>query len=183
MRTRSPGLRLATLALTLGLALCAGAARALPSLFTIQESWLDEDGRRIALSQWQGRPTVVAMEYSACRFICSVYWRRLLQVQAEADRRGLALEFVILSIDPEHDTPAAWREYRQLRQLGRANWHFLTGSRPMTTRAAALLGVRWWYDEDHLMHDFKIVRLDAAGAPARALTTYDEPVDALLSRP
>ena len=162
---------------------CSGAAQAHPSLFTIGESWLDENGQRVTLMQWRGRPTVVAMEYSACRFICSVYWRRLVQIQAEADRRGLALEFVILSIDPEHDTPAAWREYRKARELNRANWHFLTGSRAMTTRAAALLGVRWWYDEDHLMHDFKVVRLDADGSPARALTTYDEPVDVLMSRP
>ena len=159
----------------------AGAAGA--SLFAIRDAWLDEDGRPALLSQWESRPTVVAMEYSACRFTCSIYWRRLVQVQAEADRLGLALEFVILSIDPEHDTPAAWRAYREARDLHRANWHFLTGSRSMTTRAATLLGVHWWYDEDHLMHDFRIVRLDAHGVPGAAVSNYDESVAPLLRRP
>jgi cytochrome oxidase Cu insertion factor (SCO1/SenC/PrrC family) len=158
----------------------AATAHAAPSLFTIPGSWLDEDGRQVQLTQWRGKPTVMAMEYSACRFICSVYWLRLMQVQQEADKRGLDIQFVILSIDPEHDSPLAWREYRKVRNLQRANWHFLTGSRPMTTRAAALLGVRWWYDEDHLIHDFKIVRLDAEGRIASALTTYDEPVATVL---
>ena len=166
-----------------GLLAAAGAACARPSLFAIEEAWLDEQGRPVALSHWRGRPTVMAMEYSACRFICSVYWRRLMDVQKEADRRHLDIEFVILSIDPENDSPQLWREYRKVRGLARQNWHFLTGTRAMTTRAAALLGVKWWFDEGHLMHDFKIVRLDAAGAIAAALTTYAEDVELLLSRP
>ena len=153
------------------------------SLFAMPEPWVDENGERVSLSRWRGQSPVVAMEYSACRFVCSLYWRRLVAVQAEADRRGMDVPFVILSIDPEHDSPGAWREYRQARGLVRGNWHFLTGTRAMTTRAAALLGVHWWYDEGHLMHDFLIVRLDAAGRIADVLSTYDDPVGRLLSRP
>jgi protein SCO1/2 len=176
-----PGLRVAAIALSLLLAAAGAVAR--PSLFTIQEPWVDENGARVTLAQWQGRPTVVAMEYSACRFICSVYWRRLVEIQAEADRRGLALQFVVLSIDPENDSPELWREYRKARDLKRDNWHFLTGTRAMTNRAAGLLGVKWWYDEGHLMHDFKVVRLDAGGSVAAAMTTFTEPVGLLLARP
>lgn len=161
---------------------CAGAW-ARPSLFTIEQPWLDENGRSLRIDHWHDKPTVVAMEYSECRFICSVYWRRLVQVQQEADRRGLDLEFVILSIDPENDSPAAWREYRKVRGLDRKNWHFLTGDRAMTTRAAALLGIKWWYADGHLMHDFKVVRLDRAGAEASSVSTFDAPLDALLARP
>lgn len=162
---------------------CAGSAQAQPSLYTSGETWVDEDGQQVRLAQWRGKPTIIAMEYSACRFICSVYWRRLQQIQREADRRGLDLQFVILSIDPEHDSPAGWREYRKARDLSRRNWHFLTTSRPTTTRVAALLGVRWWYDEDHLMHDFKVVRVDAEGRIAGAVTTYDESIESLLAQP
>lgn len=167
----------------LALALCCGGAGAAGSLFALKEPWLDEHGRSVTLAQWRGRPTVVAMEYSACRFVCSVYWRRLQQIQAEADRRRLDLQFVILSIDPQNDSPAAWRDYRKQRDLARTNWHFLTGNREQTTRAAAFLGVRWWFFDGHLMHDFKVVRLDADGAVGAAMTTYDEPVDVLLARP
>jgi protein SCO1/2 len=171
------------LGLVLALALAGPAVHAAgtgPGLFTIADPWLDEHDQRVALAAWRGRPVVVAMEYSACRFICSVAWRRLQEIQREADRRHLDMPFVILSIDPEHDTPAAWRDYRKARDLVRTNWHFLTGTRAMTSRAAALLGVRWWYDEDHLMHDFKIVRLDAEGRVAGVMTGYDEPVDVIL---
>jgi protein SCO1/2 len=169
--------------LALCLLLAGTGALARASLFSIADAWLDENGRPATLVQWRGRPTVVAMEYSACRFVCSVYWRRLMQLQEEADRRGVELQFVILSIDPENDTPAQWRDYRRARELKRSNWHFLTGTRAMTTRAAGLLGVKWWYDEGHLMHDFKIVRLEPDGAIGMALTSYDDPVAKLLARP
>lgn len=165
------------------MALAASVVLARPSLFSIHDSWVDDGGHLVQLAQWRGKPTIMAMEYSACRFICSVYWRRLQQIQREADRRGLDLQFVILSIDPENDTPANWREYRKARDLARGNWHFLTATRAVTTRAAALLGVRWWYDEGHLMHDFKVVRLDNDGAIANAMTSYEEPVEMLLVRP
>ena len=173
---------LALLALPALLALTVTAARAAVSLFDIQEPWVDDAGRRVSLQQWRGKAVVMAMEYSECRFVCSVYWRRLQQVQQEADRLGLPLEFVILSIDPEHDSPAAWRDYRKARDLARGNWHFLTASRAATNRAAGLLGVRWWYFEGHLMHDFKVVRLDTQGGIAATLSSYDQPVGLLLGR-
>ncbi|MBS0447559.1 MAG: SCO family protein [Proteobacteria bacterium] len=172
-------LRIATALL---LVLATVGANAAPSLFSIEKPWLDENGRQVTLSQWRGSLTLVAMEYSACRFICSVYWRRLVEIQDAADRAGQKVEFVILSIDPEHDSPALWREYRKARSLTRDNWHFLTGTREMTTRAAALLGEHWWYDEGHLMHDFKVVRLDQQGRVVAAMTTYTQPADQLLGR-
>ncbi len=163
------------------LALAAGPGHAAASLFAFDDAWVDEQGRAVRLAQWRGRPTVVAMEYSACRFVCSLAWRRLLQLQQEADRRGLALQFVVLGIDPDNDSPAAWQDYRRARGLARENWHFLTAGRGATTRAAGLLGVRWWYADGHLMHDFRIARLDAEGAVAAAVGTYDEDLDKLLA--
>lgn len=175
MRYR-PALLLAALLWAAG-----GVAHARPSLFAFDDAWVDEHGRTVRLAQWRGKPTVVAMEYSACRFVCSVAWRRLQQLQQEADRRGEALQFVVLSIDPENDSPAAWQDYRRARGLARDNWHFLTAGRGATTRAAGLLGVRWWYADGHLMHDFRIVRLDAEGAIRAAVDAYDADLQPLLA--
>jgi protein SCO1/2 len=166
-----------------GLLLWPGWAAAVPSLFSVREPWVDEHGKLVQLERFRGQPVLVAMEYSACRFVCSAYWLRLQHLQQEADRRGLDLQFVILSIDPDNDNPASWRDYRQARALRRSNWHFLTASKPVTARVAGLLGVRWWYADGHLMHDFKIVRLAGDGSVDASMTRYDEPADLLLSRP
>lgn len=173
----------------LGLLAAAPAARPSPppSLYALRDWWLDDAGEPAQLQRWRGQPVIVSMEYSACRFICSANWRRLQQVQAEADRRGQEPQFVVLSIDPDNDTPATWRAYRREKGLQRRNWHFLSAARPATERAAAWLGVRWWMFDGHLMHDFKIVRLDADGRLAAAMSSFDEPpallLDAAATRP
>jgi cytochrome oxidase Cu insertion factor (SCO1/SenC/PrrC family) len=114
------------------------------------------------------------MEYTACRFVCSTAWRKLAEIQVEADRLQRPVRFVILSIDPANDTPALWREYRAARGLqGRGNWQFLTADRATTDAAARLLGVRWWLYDGAVMHDFRILRLDSQGRIVRALMAYD----------
>lgn len=162
------------------LATCeAGAA----GLFGLSSTFVDEQDRARRLGDFArpGATVVVAMEYTECRFVCSTGWRRLVDLQAEADRQHRELQFVIVSLDPEHDTPALWREYRQMRGMGRSNWVFLTGSRDSTDRVARALGVRWWRYDGAIMHDFRIVRLDAQGQPAKALDDYGQPVASLLN--
>ncbi len=171
------------LVLLAGVCLLAGQARA-ASLWALPGDFIDEQGRARRLAEFaqpEGPPTVVAMEYTECRFVCSIAWRRLSDLQAEADRRGQVVRFVILSLDPTHDTPALWREYRQMRGLRRDNWVFLTGSRAATDLAVQRLGVRWWRYDGAIMHDFRIVRLDSQGRVAKVLDNYDDPVAALLT--
>jgi cytochrome oxidase Cu insertion factor (SCO1/SenC/PrrC family) len=172
--------------LLVGLALAVlwvGSAAA-SSLWALPGDFVDEQGRMRRLAEFaqpDGPATVVAMEYTECRFVCSIAWRRLTDVQAEADRRGMPVRFVILSLDPAHDTPALWREYRQMRGLKRDNWVFLTGSRAATDAAVQRLGVRWWLYNGAIMHDFRIMRLDAQGRVAKVLDNYDDPVASLLA--
>lgn len=161
----------------IGAGLCAGMlAHGATSLWSIQDTFVDETGKRASLSHWAGTQTVVSMEYSACKFVCNTNWKRLLDIQAEADRQSLPTRFLIVSIDPTNDSPAAWREYRQARGMTRANWAFVTGSRLATDKVIAALGVKWWYFNETIMHDFRILRLNASGEQVAVMHTFDEPV-------
>jgi len=151
----------------------AGPAGAAPSLWRLPGPFVDEYGQAVQLSQWSGESTIVAMEYAQCRFICSTAWRKLVELQAEADKRGLPLKFLVVSIDPANDTPAGWRDYRKMRNLARDNWRFVTGDRASTDRVAAWLGIKWWWYDGHVMHDFRIVRLNAQGEIVQATNAYD----------
>jgi cytochrome oxidase Cu insertion factor (SCO1/SenC/PrrC family) len=178
--------RALALAAALATGLCTGAALAgVPApgarLWSVAGDFVDDAGRHLTLDRLAGATTVVAMEYSACRFVCTVSWRKLTELQAEADRRGLKLRFVLISIDPANDTPALWREYRQARGLQRSNWLFLTGSRASTDAVARLLGVRWWLYDGNVMHDFRIVRLDEQGRITKAMLAYDLPAEQFLA--
>ncbi|MDT9001389.1 SCO family protein [Paucibacter sp. APW11] len=143
------------------------------TLWQLPGRFVDEHERAHTLANFAGQPAVVAMEYSECRFVCTVNWRKLVEIQAEAERRGQKLSFFVISIDPEHDTPALWREYREMRGMKRDNWHFLTGKRADTDLVAKTLGIRWWLYDGRVMHDFRILRLDARGQVLRAMDAFD----------
>lgn len=120
------------------------------------------------------------MAYGACRRVCSSSLRVLEQLQALADARGEALNFVVIGLDPQQDRPADWAAYRTEHKLRRANWQFLSGDAKSTAQIAARLGVRYWSYGDHVMHDFRIVRVSADGRIVGALTSPDQALATLL---
>lgn len=156
--------RRSSAAFGIALVLATRSALAAPAgVYRLNLEFVDDRGVPRALAEWRGRPVVIAMAYGACRSICSSTMRTLEQVQAEAERQGAQLEFVVVSIDPEQDTPQAWSEYRKAHHLQRANWSFLAGSKRATAALARFLAIRFWNYDEHVMHDFKIVRLGAEG--------------------
>lgn len=150
------------------------------NVYDLKYPLIDDRGRQAMLRDWKGRPAIVTMEYSNCRFICSITLQRLKDVQAAADRARRHFDFIILSIDPKNDTPEAWTRYRKTRELDRENWRFLTASASDTQELARQLGIRSWIYDGHIMHDFRLLRLDETGAVTRVMDTYDADLDAFV---
>src|SRR5262245_30200476 len=117
----------------------------------VNGEWRDDAGKRVSLSEWQGRFTVLTMSTGACRKICSTTLRRMEELQAVADRRSLRVDFLVIGLDPRSDTPEAWREYRRQRKLGRDNWRFVTRKPEGTRRVASELGISYWFYDEHLL--------------------------------
>ncbi len=88
----------------------------------------DQDGARQQLSAWAGRVVVLDFIYTGCGDICPLKTRQLAEVQQGLDA-GLRsrVEFVSVSIDPEHDDPAALRAYAARNGAELSGWAFLTG--------------------------------------------------------
>jgi protein SCO1/2 len=165
--------------------LCALAASgpgraAAPSAYELGLDFVDDAGRARSLAEWQGKPVVLAMAYGACKRICSTTLRRLESLHEAATRKGVPLEFVVVSLDPAEDTPRDWAEYRRWRGLQAAPWSFLVGSPRATRRLADFLGVRYWGYDGHVLHDYRIVRLSPQGRIATALRWADDDVERLL---
>jgi len=170
-----------TLAALLGiLTLASAGAAGGPSLYDSTVPLVDDRGWRTTLSAWRGRPAIVSMEYANCRFICSQTLARLKDIQTAADAAGRRFEFVVVSLDPRNDTPEAWRRYRKARGVERGNWTFLTASEADTPAMAQLLGVKYWLFDSHIMHDFRVLRLDAEGRIVGVMETYDASAEAFV---
>jgi cytochrome oxidase Cu insertion factor (SCO1/SenC/PrrC family) len=141
-----------------------GGVQAATSAYALNLHFTDDQGAPRELAEWHGRAVILTMGYGACRSVCSSTLRTLEELQADADRRGVAIDVIVASIDPGEDTPQAWAQYRKARKLTRANWSFLSGSPGDARRLARFIGLRYWRYDEHLMHDFRIVRLAADGS-------------------
>ena len=73
------------------------------------------------------------------------------------------IEFVVITLDPENDTPEVLKKFQDHMGLDR-HWHFLAGSNKDTRLLANNLGLGdYWKFDDHIMHGFKILILDPSG--------------------
>jgi cytochrome oxidase Cu insertion factor (SCO1/SenC/PrrC family) len=160
--------------------LCMASAHAAGLLYQLPYRWVDTDGKRVALSQYQGKPVVLTLAYGACKKICSSSVFAMEQMQALAERHKAQLQFVIVSLDPEQDTPADWRDLRKTRKLERSNWSILSGNVADTRALAANLGITVWRYHEHLLHDFGIVLLDERGNIVRTMRHYDDDINVFL---
>ena len=73
------------------------------------------------------RPVLLNFIYTSCTAICPVMSATFQQVQRQLGGDSQRVLMVSVSIDPEHDTPAALAEYAQRFAAG-PQWRFLTGS-------------------------------------------------------
>ncbi|MCX6018624.1 MAG: SCO family protein [Chloroflexi bacterium] len=71
----------------------------------------DQNGRQVKLSDFRGRPVLLAFGYTQCPDVCPLTLADFKQIKrnlgADADR----VAFVLVSIDPARDTPEVMQRY------------------------------------------------------------------------
>lgn len=73
-----------------------------------------------------GAPVVVGFIYTYCPDICSFITANVQKVFNELDDPGDA-QFILITFDPERDTPEVLKHYAQAFEMDREPFHFLTG--------------------------------------------------------
>jgi protein SCO1/2 len=90
----------------------ASAAEVLPSLGTVGPFWLtDQDGRTFTEASLDGKVWVAAFMFTRCPTVCPEMVRRMRSIQEQAKQKGVPLQLVSFSVDPENDTPEVLRAY------------------------------------------------------------------------
>jgi protein SCO1 len=93
----------------------------------------------------KGKVVVINFMFTSCDAYCPLTTANLVRVQAAlGDRLGRDIFLYSITLDPEHDTPAVLKQYRE--GIGaRPGWVFLTGTPETIERLRRKLGV---YDLD-----------------------------------
>jgi len=153
-------------------AAAAGTAVAAPaseySLYDLPSAWRDQRGDSVRLPDLAGKVRVVAMVYTNCQATCPLIVAELKRVEgALAPEQRDGVGFVLVSLDPERDTPGRLAAWAAQTRLDPARWTLLAGDDDAVRELAASLDVRYQPQPDgELAHTNALTVLDRAGGIA-----------------
>lgn len=109
------------------------------SIYNLPGSWQDQNGQEVTLEQLRGKVQLMALIYASCKGACPriIADMKLLEGLVPAE-----VEFVLVSIDPEVDTPERLRQLAAETELDE-RWRLLRGTPDQVLELAALLGVKY----------------------------------------
>lgn len=88
---------------------------------------INQNGETVIFpDDFQGAPLVIGFIYTHCPDICSFITSNISSVYDELDDPGNT-QFVLVTFDPERDTPQVLKEYANAFQMDREPFQFLTG--------------------------------------------------------
>ncbi|CAN5341073.1 hypothetical protein BH24GEM3_BH24GEM3_11380 [soil metagenome] len=123
------------------------AERARPSdysLYNLESEWCDQHGQPRQLGSLAGRVQVVAMVYTHRAYAFPRILMDLKRIEGElAAEHADDVGFVLVSIDPERDTPERLRHFAEATHRDPARWTLLSGTDADLLELAALLGVKY----------------------------------------
>jgi len=125
--------------------------------------WHDESGREVELSHFRDERVYLTLFYTTCRsHVCSVAIDSMREIEQQQREQGESSQFVLITLDPERDTPATLARYKRGYEMG-DNWHLLVGDRRQTDELARMLHYSFYKKDFHYVHTYAIYELDPRG--------------------
>lgn len=144
---------------------------------------VDQDGRRVSLASLRGKVLLLDFVYTHCPGPCPILTTTHVSVQrALPPTLGEKVRFVSISLDPERDTPEAFRAYAKARGADLATWSFLGGAPDVVGDVIARYGVAPMPGKNGEIEHLVITYLiDAEGRVARRFAGLEHRADALVA--
>jgi protein SCO1 len=154
------------------------------SVYELSASLVDQDGNTVGLDLFRGHPVLISMFYTSCRDACPLLIADLYRIERDLPPQTRAdLRIVLVSFDPEHDTPEALRALAQAHDLDTSRWRLLRAPDDTVREIAAVLGIRYRRLPDGgFNHSSVITLLNPAGVILARVEGLGQPVDALRER-
>ncbi|MBB6092122.1 protein SCO1/2 [Povalibacter uvarum] len=164
--------------LTLGLiAQAAPAEPVSPSLYELDLTLTNQAGASRQFDVYRGHVVLVTMFYGRCPMACPLLIDTLRAIESsipEAERSNLRV--LMVSIDPEHDTPDALAALAKQRRLDSKRWTMARISKDDVRLLAAALNVQYRQLPDgQYNHTSVISLLGPQGAIEKQTTVLGKP--------
>ncbi len=135
------------------------------SIYQLKISGKDHENKTTALSVYEGQPVVVSMFYATCPYSCPVLIDRLKLFEKNLDENTKKnVRFLLISFDPENDTPEELQKIMQKYHLDASRWKLLQAEENQVREIAAVLGIKYRKTQDGgFNHSSLISILDKEG--------------------
>ena len=103
----------------------------------------DQNGKSVELSSLKGEYVLINFIYTSCSGTCPMLTSKMSMVEKRlAPELGKKVRLVSLTLDPEHDKPAALLKYANEHGANGADWIFLTGSPAQIDTYLAIFNIK-----------------------------------------
>jgi len=141
--------------------------------------FVNQDGKRVSLFDYRGKPLVVNFIYTSCYHTCPVMTAHLNDVQRIArDAVGEdAFTMVSIGFDTEVDSPESMRLFAAQRNVNFEGWDFLSGDNEAINGITRDMGFSFVRSPNGFDHLAQTTILDANGVIYRQVygATFDTP--------
>lgn len=114
------------------------------SIYNLTSKWKTQDNKTIELKDLKGKVTVMVMIYTSCKAACPRLVADMRDIESKMPKDKLSdLNFVLVSIDPEVDTPERLKAFAKANYMYAPHWTFLQGTKSTVQEFANVLAVKY----------------------------------------
>lgn len=130
------------------------------SVYNLTSSWTTQKNENLKLDHFRNKITVAAMVFTHCESACPRIVADMQRIESNLTGKELQqVTFLLISMDPERDTPARLKEFSAEHKLN-ANWTLICSTLDATMEIANVLGVKvkklegGGFDHSNIIHVF-----------------------------
>ena len=114
------------------------------SIYNLPSVWTTQNNREIELKELKGNVLVMVMIYTTCKIACPRLVADMRGIEGQIPKAKKSnVKLVLVSIDPETDTPERLKQFSIENEMESDQWVFLRGSEEDTREFAAVLAVNY----------------------------------------
>lgn len=137
------------------------------SLYVMKLAMVDQAGAGIGLDRYRGSPVLISLFYASCTSACPLLISAIQQIEGrQAPAQRAKLRVLLVTLDPDHDTPAELLKIAALHRVDVSRWTLARADTRSLRKLAAALGIQYRRQPNgEFNHSTVITLLDPDGRP------------------
>lgn len=114
------------------------------SIYNLPSKWTNQNGKEIEMKELRGKVLVMVMIYTSCKAACPRLVADMRNIESRLPEKiKKDVKLILVSIDPEVDTPKRLKEFAITNKMDSEQYEFLRSTEDNTREFAAVLAVNY----------------------------------------